>query len=160
MWEINNFNQYTCFLYAIILGALMEIVYDLFKFDRTLFKRSKVVIFISDVLLWVIYAFTLFSFCVVFSNGQIRGYIVFANLLGFIIFRFTVSKLFWHLFKPIKKIANKIKRHYLFLLEKANFLLSRIVVWVKKLWKNIFFNKKEKNNKIIEKNNKIIEKNS
>ena len=49
MWEINNFNQYTCFLYAIILGALMEIVYDLFKFDRTLFKRSKVVISLTDV---------------------------------------------------------------------------------------------------------------
>lgn len=144
MWEINSFNQYTSFLYSIIMGLALGIIYDLFKLDRNIFKRSTVYIFVSDVLFWVISAFVLFSFCIVFSNGQIRGFIILGALLGFMIFRLTLSRLFWYFFKPIKKIIQKLDKVYSNLLEKANFILCRFAFWFKKTIKNILFTKKQK----------------
>ena len=52
MWEISGYSQYVCFWYAIILGVALGILYDVFKFDRILFKRSKIFVFICDVLFW------------------------------------------------------------------------------------------------------------
>lgn len=152
MWEINSYNQYTCFLYSIIMGAAVEIVYDLFKIDRALFKRNKVFIFLSDILFWIITSFILFSFCVVFSNGQIRGYIIFGTLIGFIIFRLTFSKAIWCLIKPARKLINKLSIIYLNLINNISLIISRTTLWIRKITKNPFLNKKEKNNQIIKKN--------
>lgn len=134
------------------MGGILCFVYDLFRVDRVLFKRSSIFVFLQDVLFWVISAFVFFSFSVVFSNGQIRGYLLFGTALGFLIFRLTISRLIWFLVRPLKKFIKILKKKYNQLLEKLLFCIVKVVKRAKILLKKIFFNQKIKNNKIIEKN--------
>lgn len=152
MWEISSYSQYICFLYSLVLGVSLGIVYDLFKLDRLLFKRSKIFLFFSDILFWLISAFLIFTFCVIFSNGQIRGYIVLGTLLGFVIYRLTLSKLIFLLVNPLKKLVKKLNNRYYKLIEKANDFISKQFFKAKKIIKVNFFFKKRKNNQIIQKN--------
>ena len=152
MWEISSYSQYICFLYSLVLGVSLGIVYDLFKLDRLLFKRSKIFLFFSDILFWLISAFLIFTFCVIFSNGQIRGFIVLGTLLGFVIYRLTLSKLIFLLVNPLKKLVKKLNNRYYKLIEKANDFILKQVFKAKKIIKVNFFFKKRKNNQIIQKN--------
>lgn len=149
MWEISGYNQYICFWYSIVVGLGLGFLYDLFKFDRTLFKRSKFFVFICDILFWIISAFIVFSFCVVFSNGQIRGYILLGCLLGFLIYKLTLSCIFFGLLFPTKKLIKVVNVRYCLVLEKINLYVSKFIFIVKKNTKKVFFIKKTKNNQII-----------
>ncbi len=149
MWEINSLSQYLCFLYSIIMGGAIGLIYELFCIDRVLFKRSAFFIFVQDVLFWIISAFVFFSFSVIFSNGQIRGYLLFGTFLGLVAFRLSFSRLFRLIVKPLRKLIKFLKVKYQDLLKKMLFYLEKCLNNVKKLIKKIFFSK---NNKILEKN--------
>ncbi len=120
MWEINSFSQYLCFLYSVLMGGAVGVLYDVFKIDRIFFKRGTAFIFFQDILFWIISAFAFFSFSVVFSNGQIRGYLLFGFFIGFIIYRLTLSRLLMILVLPIKRASFAIRKLYLELLDKVN----------------------------------------
>lgn len=152
MWEISSLNQYICFWYSVIMGVGIAIIYDLFKFDRLLFNRSNIFIFISDIVFWIMAAFSLFSFCIVFSNGQIRGYVLLGSFLGFLIYRVTLSQLFFLLLKPLKKYIKLLSNHYRKILERVASYISNLVFSAVKSAKKVTFIKKRKNNQIIEKN--------
>lgn len=148
MWEISGYSQYICFCYAIFMGVVLGFIYDVFKFDRILFKRSMIFIFISDVLFWIISAFVIFSFCIVFSNGQVRGYIIFGSLIGFLIFKILFSRIFFWFLNPFKKITKSINLFYVLGMKNLNLFIFNI----KNLIKKIVISKKIKNNENIQKN--------
>jgi len=152
MWEINSISQYTSFLYAIFMGNALGVIYDIFSIDRALFKRTVIFVFFQDILFWVISAFAFFSFSVVFANGQLRGYLLFGTLLGFLLFKLTISRLFWLLVRPFKKFICLLKIKYLNFLEKMVLYFKKAVHRIKRTFKKILFLKNFKNNKIIEKN--------
>jgi len=127
MWEINSYSQYLCFLYSVLMGGAIGLLYDFFKIDRIIFKRSRWFIIFADILFWVISAFIFYSFAVVFSNGQVRGYLLFSSLLGFIIYKLTLSKLIVLIISPIKKASTFIKKLYLTLLDKINYFFNLIL---------------------------------
>lgn len=145
MWEINNTSQYLCFSYSLVLGAILGLIYDFFKIDRMIFNRNVFFILLEDILFWVISAFAIFSFSVVFSNGQIRGYLLFASFLGFIIYKLTISKLFTLMISPFKKISNMIKKQYLSTLKFLFYHIGNTVKTVKKSIKYILKIKIRKN---------------
>lgn len=74
---------------------------------------------------------------------------MFGVFLGFILFRFTISKLIFLIVKPIKKLTKTISKGYIKLIEKTVDLTNRLKNTVNKTITN---NKKEKNNQIISKN--------
>ena len=148
MWEISGYSQYICFCYAIFMGVVLGFIYDVFKFDRILFKRSMIFIFISDVLFWIISAFVIFSFCIVFSNGQVRGYITFGSLIGFLTFKILFSRIFFWFLNPFKKITKSINLFYVLGMKNLNLFILNI----KNLIKKIVISKKIKNNENIQKN--------
>lgn len=137
MWEINSYSQYLCFLYSVLMGGAIGLLYDFFKIDRIIFKRSRWFIIFADILFWVISAFIFYSFAVVFSNGQVRGYLLFSSLLGFIIYKLTLSKLIILIISPIKKASTFIKKLYLTLLVKINHFFNLILQKLKFIIKKL-----------------------
>lgn len=152
MWEISSYNQYLCFLYSVAVGGFIGIIYDFFKIDRKIFKRGVAFIVFEDILFWVISAFVFFSFSVVFSNGQIRGYLLFGTSIGFTVYKLTLSKVVIMLILPIKKLTVIIKKFYLLFLEKTIFYCGFLYKKIKSVLNLSVVLKKGKNNKIIEKN--------
>lgn len=145
MWEINSSEQYLCFVYSICMGAILGLLYDFLKIDRIVFKRKNLSIFLQDVLFWIISAFMFFSFSVVFSNGQIRGYLLFGCLLGFLIFKLTISRIFTLIILPLKRIKNMAENKYLNLMKKINFTIISIINGAKNFIKKFLLTKKQKN---------------
>lgn len=145
MWEINSISQYLCFVYSMLMGVVLGLIYDFFKIDRIVFKRKKLFVFCEDLLFWLISAFIFFSFSVVFSNGQIRGYLLFGSFLGFLLYRLTLSRILILIIIPIKRIINIIKQFNLKVIKKLLFCIENIVKKTKIIVKKFFIFKKQKN---------------
>lgn len=90
------------FFYAVVCGLALGIIYDLMRFLRLLFKDC----FFVDFFFWIFSSFFVFSYLLVFSQGEIRTVYFIFILSGFILVYFTLGRFT----KPLqKKIAEKIR---------------------------------------------------
>lgn len=150
MWEISNLGQGNAIIYAFLLGQVLGFIYDIFKLDRIIFKRSTVTVAFEDILFWLIAAFLTFCLLLLTSNGQVRLYIIATIFLSFFIYYFTFSRLVLILAPFLKKASRKISKLYLkgvdFLSKTDFIILSQIKRLKKHLFKGQKWQKKIKNN--------------
>ena len=73
------------------LGAIFCIIYDVIRAFRKVCLNSFFTITVTDIFLWVFYAFVTFIFLIARTDGEIRGYVLVGEMLGFIIIRISVS---------------------------------------------------------------------
>lgn len=94
MWEINNLDQTVTFLLSIAFGILFSVLYDVFKSVRIACRLKKLTVALSDVVYFLV--ITLFTFCffMLRTKGQPRAFAFFGELLGFVLWRLTLSKYF------------------------------------------------------------------
>ncbi len=112
MWEINVGNQFATFLYSLCLGAALCLFYDILRALRKVGLNSFWAVFISDIFFWISSAFITFIFLLARTYGEIRGYVIIGEFIGFAVFRLIFSKLFLNAFEFIFKFFKKI---YLYL---------------------------------------------
>ncbi|MDO4607750.1 MAG: spore cortex biosynthesis protein YabQ [Clostridia bacterium] len=112
MWEINLSNQIISFFLSICLGAILCGCYDFIRAIRKIGFNSFFTVLLVDILFSVVSAFATFIFLIARTNGEIRGFVLFGELLGFFVFRFTFSnflfKIFLFLLKKINNLLNKL----------------------------------------------------
>lgn len=101
MWEISINDQMLTLLYSLCLGVILCVFYDVFKAFHKAGFDSPLQVFIGDILYCVIAAFATFLLLLSRTNGEIRGYVLVATLVGFIITRFTLSHITVFLFTKI-----------------------------------------------------------
>ncbi len=150
MWEISNWGQGGTLLYALSLGALLCGFYDVFRLDRIIFKRGTVAVFLQDLLFWLISAFATVCLFILKTNGQTRIFVLLAMLIGFFIYRLTISRLIDKIAPFIKIWVKKTRRFYI----KGVMYLGKIDKLLKKTIKLVFIRtfldkkeaKKAKNN--------------
>ncbi len=116
MWEINSALQILFFCYSICLGIIYCLFYDVLRAIRKAIKISDFSVFLQDIFYFVVIAFVTFIFLIATTNGEIRGYIIFAILIGFLVCFCTISKFFIRLlnliFKGIFTVYRKINGIY------------------------------------------------
>lgn len=105
MWYINIADQTITFLLSLAMGCVFCLLYDCFRILRIINNYSKTAIFIQDILYWIICAFLCCCFLIIRCSGEIRGYVLVGSLLGWIIFRLTLSVLILALAKHILRFA-------------------------------------------------------
>lgn len=93
MWEISLADQTLTFLLSLLGGAVLCLLYDLFRIFRLSRSTSRVGLFVEDVLYFVLCGFLTFCFFIVRCSGEIRGYVLLGELLGFVVCRCTLSAL-------------------------------------------------------------------
>ncbi|MBR4973605.1 MAG: spore cortex biosynthesis protein YabQ [Clostridia bacterium] len=91
MWEISNSSQLNSLLYSIAFGAIICIFYDILRATRFVFKFKNITIFLQDLFFFIFLAISIFSFLLVTTNGQLRGYIILGVVIGFSVCRLTIS---------------------------------------------------------------------
>ena len=105
------------FLISFGFGFLLGIVYDLFFVVRNLISKKKAVAIICDTLFILLASLLSFLLLLVITDGQIRGYILLGELLGFLIYYFSlgvfVVKLLEEAVSIIKKILLFFKRIFI-----------------------------------------------
>lgn len=113
MWEINNYHQWSTFFYSVLLGIGLCVLYDLFRLDRKVFRRSAVTVFFEDIVFWLIAALATFCLLLLHTNGQVRAFVLIGLLIGFLICRLTLTRLTDFLIAPLRRLSRKIRVLYL-----------------------------------------------
>ena len=73
--------QVYCFLMSVGVGAVLGCVYDVFKLLHIFLPSKKVVVFVEDVLYWIIAVFVTFIFILTFNSGEIRGFLAYRRIM-------------------------------------------------------------------------------
>jgi len=136
MWEINSNLQILSFLYSVLTGGIFCFIYDLFKSLRSKLKFSAVSVFFQDIFYSAIISVIAFCFFLIFVNGEIRSYILLGFLIGFLIFRATISKITLPLFKFIFGLILKVFSFFKWLFLRFETFLCIFFAKIKKFLKN------------------------
>ena len=136
--EISLSTQTALFLYSVVAGAVISVIYDVFRIFRIAIPHAAAVTLIEDLL------FCACTFCVVngfnmlFNNGVFRAYVGIGMVLGFVLCRFTVSALIILQAKIIIKIVKAVLRIILFpfrlIMRFVCKLFSLVAVFLKKVF--------------------------
>lgn len=90
----NSINQlYTLFVF-ILSGAVIGILFDLFRILRKSFKTPDIITYIEDILFWILTGLFLLYIIFKYSFGQLRIYMFVSLIIGIIIYFLTISKYF------------------------------------------------------------------
>ena len=106
--DINVNQQLFNLLIFSLTGAIIGILFDIFRILRKSFKTPDFITYIEDILFWIltgaILLFTIFTF----NNGEIRIYIFIGLIFGFILYLLTISKYFVKLCVTVLSFVKKV----------------------------------------------------
>ena len=131
--------QIQLFVYSVLCGIIIGILNEPFRFLRYAGFNSKTEVFIQDIIFMSANAIITFFFTLCFNKGDVRFFILFGELAGFLLFRYSIGMLtgyvFGFIFFVIKKISVAVKSFFSFILSKLyktiRFILSRLPLFNK-----------------------------
>lgn len=124
--------QVYVFLYSILTGAILGLLFDFFRGFR--FEGIKDIwVYLQDIIFWLITAVIIIISAFLINEGELRIYMLIGYLLGSIFYMLLFSKIVLSALKFIasqirkgsKIIAGKVKS--IFLLNKKNRKKSKII---------------------------------
>lgn len=125
-------SQTEVFLMACLLGALLAAFYDIFRIMRLAFTTPNWVIFIEDIMFCIIVTVASFWYLMSQNMGQIRGFVIVGEVLGGIIYYFTLGTIVINFAQIIiefcKKVIAAINRYIIMPLWKILRLIL-MVLW-------------------------------
>lgn len=110
-------NQFYLFLFAIILGVILGVLNDVFRFVRLFNKNSKYLIVILDVAYMVICAIITCFFILAYNNGEVRFFALLGEFTGIILYRYTIGLLTGKIFLFAHMFIMKLKQLIIMLLK-------------------------------------------
>ncbi len=149
-------NQLYLFIIFLITGGIIGILFDIFRILRKSFRYKDYIIDIQDVIFWILTASILLYSSFIFNDGEIRMFMILSSVLGFIIYLFTLSKLFIKINVKIILIIKKfiVKTTEILLIPIKKLFFKPFTFFVINIKKTIKSFKLSKNKKSKNKNNK------
>ena len=84
-------DQAYAFVMSLAFGALLCLVYDILRTLHRYVCRSRVWIFLLDVFFWVVATLATLFILIIFCKGYLRAYVFAGEIIGFVIFRLSLS---------------------------------------------------------------------
>ncbi|MBO7217188.1 MAG: spore cortex biosynthesis protein YabQ [Clostridia bacterium] len=134
MWEISLKDQIESFLLSLPLGAAFGLIFFLVSAYNIAISASKTKVFITDILFFIFAAFITFCFLLLYSNGEVRGYILFGIALGFFTFKALFSKI---LTKATVALTRSVKRIFERIGKAFDLFFFKIAKAVEKTFKKV-----------------------
>ena len=139
--------QTLIFFRSLWLGALLGMMYDLFRIFRIAVPTPNFAAVAEDILFFLLSAFLSFGFILSVNYGQVRFFILLGEGLGFLLYYLTVGPV---VMKSVKKIISAAKKVLLFLWKITLGPILRLLLFLgKKLWKRV--------GKRLKKSKKVVE---
>ena len=119
--------QTAYFLWSLVLGLALGVLYDAVRMVRMVLKAGRIHVMISDILFFAICGVVTSFFALPFNKGDVRGFIIFGEAAGFLVYRLTLGafmgKVYAFLARVLRGFVQKIRK----ILEKIfNYLLKAI----------------------------------
>jgi len=125
-------DQTRVFLYAFGFGFLLGVFYDVFRVIRLAFTAGKRFIFVQDMIYVMACAVASFLFFLVINNGTVRGYAFLAELLGWLVYYFSLGAVAIR----VSALAVRFIRRLFYILSRPFIFVYRIIVRIiTKIWR-------------------------
>lgn len=98
--------QMNLFLVSCICGIPLGILFDIFRVIRIMFRHGKAAVMIEDILFFALYSVFVMCFTVTLARSEFRFYYCLGNLLGFVLYHFTIGNF---IIGVLRRISEKIK---------------------------------------------------
>lgn len=95
------------FLYFSLSGLISGCIFDLFRCKRRNFSTPNILVYIEDLMFWIITGGIALYTSYIACNGQVRVFMLISMLLGSIIYFLTFSRICCKVFE---KLCRYIKR--------------------------------------------------
>lgn len=147
--------QTKSFLYSLGFGLVIAVLYDALRIVRLMLSFSKIACYITDFFFSVASAVMTFLFCLSVTNGEVRLYIIFGELVGFFVFYLSFGSV---AVKFSQKTVNKIFSLFAKIFSRLASPFVKVFAVVSVKWTN--FNKKvqKKSKKHREITKKLLQK--
>lgn len=154
MIEVSN--QMLMFFQSCLLGIGLGLLYDVFRIIRIAVKTNSIIIFIEDIIYFIIVAVITFIFMIIQTEGQMRVFILFGELIGAILYYFTfgfvIIRVANKIIKFVKMIFSKLFKYFILPILKLIYVLYKslynfifkINLKIKKVKENNKYNLKKK----------------
>lgn len=86
---------------AILLGGILCLLYDVVRVLHKFYIKGFFEVLVCDVLFWLIASALTFCFLIIRCLGYVRGYVLFGELVGAILVRFSLSRLWFYILGKI-----------------------------------------------------------
>ena len=83
--------QVYIFLGTILVGAIMGIIFDFFRALRRNGNTCNLIVYLQDIIFWLIVAVIIITSSFVLNNGELRGYMLIGYLLGAFLYMLILS---------------------------------------------------------------------
>lgn len=118
-------NQVYVFFWSILVGVVLALIFDFFRISRRKGTTKNFVVYIQDVLYWIIVAVIIIISAFVTNDGELRGYMFIGYIIGAIFYLILFSKLFIKIIGGIldfiENIINKLVEQVVKVRDKMNF---------------------------------------
>ena len=138
MWEISNHLQLLGFLRAAALGGIFCFVYDILRGYRRSSECSDFAVFLQDIIYFFVIAPITFCFLLATTNGELRLYIFFGILVGFVLIRLTISKITVLVWKTVFSFFLRILRVIKIGVNTASAFLDRVSLKIATIFTQFF----------------------
>ena len=122
-------NQAFIFVLFILNGIFIGILFDFFRILRRIFKTKNIIIYIEDILFWILSGISIIFCMYNFTDGSLRLFMVIGLIVGITIYLISFSKIFIKISIIVINILKKI----------ISFCLFPITFFLKTLLKAINF---------------------
>ena len=75
------------------LGAVLSVIYDIFRIIRVAFGGKKTAVFVEDLIFSLVALVLTFVFVIAFNNGELRFFVLIGELLGFVTCHYTIGRI-------------------------------------------------------------------
>lgn len=110
-----------------ITGIIIGIVFDVFRITRRIFNIPDILVYIEDILFWLISGGLIIFTTFLVNSGELRLYMLTSLCFGVLIYIICVSKYFI-------LINTKIFSFFKFIITKLLFPFQKIYFFLKKYW--------------------------
>ncbi len=134
------------FLIFLLDGAIVGLLFDIFRILRKSFKTPDLITYIEDIGFGILSGAILIFSIIIFNKGELRLFIFLGIILGLVIYMLTISKYVINISVKIIKFITKIVTAIL------KIILSPLILVLKKIKRELI---KCKNKQKETKNKKI-----
>lgn len=148
MYSFEQSEQLNLFLLSLGAGFVLGVVYDILRTIRLTISKGKAIIFIFDILYFLIFSLATFLFFLAVNKGEFRSYMIFGEILGFLFYYISFGIAAKSFTDAFVKVIHKI----------FSFLFKIILAPFKAIFR-VFSQIKAKISQIFKKLSKKYEKN-
>lgn len=99
-------NQTYVFLWSLFVGVILAVIFDFFRILRRKGNTPNYLVYIQDIIYWIIVTIIIIMSAFITNDGELRGYMFIGYILGAVVYIVTVSR---HILKFVNKVLDSIE---------------------------------------------------